>query len=164
MRPLLLALGLVCAVGCGASKQAAPADAPPAPGAEAPEATSLAEEGEANAELDTADDAARAFADAERQLDDMFQPADEPAPIVPDTSTTAQPGTAPPAPPRAEALAADRCTNACRALGSMRRSAARLCELAGQDDQRCSEVTARVQRAESRVRQSCPGCDAAHGE
>ena len=164
MRALLLGMGLLWAVGCGPGKQAAPP--PEAPSvADAPEATSLAEESEGDADgLDTADDAARAFADAERQLDGMFQPADGATPLVPDTSGTAQPGTAPPAPPRPEALAADRCTNACRALGSMRRSAARLCELAGQDDPRCSEVTARVQRAEGRVRQSCPACDAAHGE
>jgi hypothetical protein len=53
--------------------------------------------------------------------------------------------------------AGDACSIACRALGSMERSAARLCELAG-DGERCDAAKARVKSASDRVHGACPGC------
>ncbi|MEJ7732959.1 MAG: hypothetical protein WKG00_27655 [Polyangiaceae bacterium] len=86
----------------------------------------------------------------------------------------AEPGTPPPAPPpngaskapskhaeeeRADALSAsDACSVACRALESMRRSTDQLCGLAGAGDARCVDANARVDRAQARVRASCPAC------
>ncbi|MSP25092.1 MAG: hypothetical protein EXR75_07995 [Myxococcales bacterium] len=51
-----------------------------------------------------------------------------------------------------------RCSLACRALTSMRRSANRLCELAGDADARCDDVRHRVERAALRVARACPAC------
>lgn len=53
---------------------------------------------------------------------------------------------------------AARCDRACAALGSMQRSAARLCELTGDDDARCQSVRVRVESAEELVRRFCPAC------
>ena len=53
--------------------------------------------------------------------------------------------------------AEDPCAIACRALGSMERAAARLCELAG-DGERCDAANARVKSASERVHGACPGC------
>jgi hypothetical protein len=46
---------------------------------------------------------------------------------------------------------------ACRALGSMQRSAARICELTSEADARCTGAKGRVTRAEQRVARA--GCD-----
>jgi hypothetical protein len=65
--------------------------------------------------------------------------------------------------PAAQPLAIEhpnRCVIACRALASMRRAERRLCELTGEQDEVCSDARARVARSESRVRRSCPACDA----
>ncbi|MEQ9322538.1 MAG: hypothetical protein RIF41_25450 [Polyangiaceae bacterium] len=53
---------------------------------------------------------------------------------------------------------AARCDRACAALGSMQRSAARLCELTGDGDARCQSVRVRVESAEELVRRFCPAC------
>lgn len=57
--------------------------------------------------------------------------------------------------------AASACETACRALGAMERSAAHLCQLAGERDDRCQAAQSRVQRAGERVRATCGGCYAA---
>jgi hypothetical protein len=51
-----------------------------------------------------------------------------------------------------------RCTRACRSLGSMQRSATRLCDLTGDEHTRCQSVTTRVDAARKMVRESCPSC------
>ncbi len=48
------------------------------------------------------------------------------------------------------------CDMACRALGSMRRSADGICRIVGQGDDRCSRARERVAQAERRVREA--GC------
>jgi hypothetical protein len=57
---------------------------------------------------------------------------------------------------QAEALSTDDCAAACRALGSMRRAADRLCTL--DPGRRCTEARARVDEAARKVREACPGC------
>jgi hypothetical protein len=165
----IAALGLALgAVACGSAKQAAEPAAPEAVASDGATATSL-EGGEDEANAGTTDEAAERFASAERQLDDMFAPGAgaEPgiAPPGPPTPMAPPPSGAPPTMQKSEQtpLAQDRCTNACRALASMQRSAARLCDLAGSEDARCSDVSARVERAQARVRQACPACEAARG-
>lgn len=64
----------------------------------------------------------------------------------------------------AEAAALDTgssCADACRALRSMQRAAAKLCELADNDDaqQRCRVAETRVRAARERVRLACSRCD-----
>ena len=54
----------------------------------------------------------------------------------------------------------DPCTTACRALASMGRAADHLCGLAGAEDPRCDNARQRLSAAQSRVRQSCPSCNA----
>jgi hypothetical protein len=51
----------------------------------------------------------------------------------------------------------DACSIACRALGSMERSATHLCDLAG-DGEQCDAAKARVKSASDRVHEACPGC------
>jgi hypothetical protein len=63
--------------------------------------------------------------------------------------------------PDDDEAAATACETACRALGAMERSAAHLCQLAGDRDDRCQAAQSRVQRAGERVRATCGGCYAA---
>jgi hypothetical protein len=58
----------------------------------------------------------------------------------------------------AEGQAGDACGTACRALASMRRASEHLCGLTGDTDARCSDARSRLERAEGRVRASCPVC------
>lgn len=55
---------------------------------------------------------------------------------------------------------ADPCFIACSALGSMQRSAERVCSLAGEDDTRCVGARDRVASATARVSAACPACPA----
>lgn len=86
-------------------------------------------------------------------------------------ATTTAPAPASPPPPRSapagEAAAdssaqpaepPDPCVTACRALASMGRSAAHVCDLAGEGDERCESARGRVSRATDRVRARCPSC------
>jgi hypothetical protein len=52
------------------------------------------------------------------------------------------------------------CDMACRALGSMRRAADRICELAGADHARCAAARDRVAGAEQRIRSARCECRA----
>lgn len=65
---------------------------------------------------------------------------------------------APPAsaPPERDERA--RCVIACKALGSMRRAASRMCDLVGDADAGCVDVRGRLARSEARVSTVCPGC------
>lgn len=64
---------------------------------------------------------------------------------------------APPASSEAQTLGAP-CDVACRALGSMRRSADRICGLTGDADARCAEARRRVETAAERVRTAGCAC------
>lgn len=75
--------------------------------------------------------------------------ADGPAPAPPSTRQERE---------YAASSKAARCDRACVALGSMQRSAARLCELTGEEDARCQSVRLRVESAEELVRRFCPRC------
>lgn len=55
-------------------------------------------------------------------------------------------------------LASGRCERACRALASMERSAERLCELAGADDERCASARERLDESTARVSDAGCGC------
>jgi len=48
------------------------------------------------------------------------------------------------------------CADACRAFGSMQRSAGRICELTANDQERCTRARERVRAAEARIAQA--GC------
>jgi hypothetical protein len=103
----------------------------------------------------------------EQQLAQLFpeegrseeKPGDErakepaPPPMPAGLPGAAPPGTTPLAEERVS-----RCAIACKALGSMRRAAGRLCELTGDGDESCSDARARLTRSEARVRRSCPAC------
>jgi hypothetical protein len=58
--------------------------------------------------------------------------------------------------PRAAPGAPTPCADACRAFGSMQRSAGRICELTGNDHERCTRARERVRTAETRLTQA--GC------
>ncbi|MBW2528040.1 MAG: hypothetical protein JRI23_27915, partial [Deltaproteobacteria bacterium] len=51
------------------------------------------------------------------------------------------------------------CRRACRALGSMRRSVAAVCRLAGADDPRCERAQGVLDRSEDRIADAGCGCD-----
>jgi hypothetical protein len=80
--------------------------------------------------------------------------ANTPAPSPPRTSESKTPTSR----SMSKKKALSRCHRACKALGSMQRSAARLCELTGSEDERCASVSRRVEQAEDMVRRSCPEC------
>jgi hypothetical protein len=52
------------------------------------------------------------------------------------------------------------CTTACRALGSLERATARLCDLAeaDEDKQRCEDAKKKLRSARDRVRAACTTC------
>lgn len=52
-----------------------------------------------------------------------------------------------------------RCRRACSALGSMRRSVAAVCRLAGEDDARCERAQGVLDRSEERMTDAGCGCD-----
>lgn len=54
-----------------------------------------------------------------------------------------------------------RCAVACKALGSMRRAAERVCDLLGTTDAECVDARSRVERSGSLVARACPTCSAA---
>ena len=54
------------------------------------------------------------------------------------------------------ALSTSDCTNACRALASIRRAADRICAL--DPDDRCAAARAKARDATNRVREACPDC------
>jgi MYXO-CTERM domain-containing protein len=60
------------------------------------------------------------------------------------------------------ALASGDCAVACKALESMIRSAARICEL--EPGERCEAARRKVTEAKRRVRDACPDCDSAREE
>lgn len=53
----------------------------------------------------------------------------------------------------------DPCAIACRALASMGRAASHICDIAGENDERCENARGRVKNAEERVRSACPACN-----
>ncbi|MBN1608168.1 MAG: hypothetical protein JW940_16160 [Polyangiaceae bacterium] len=71
-------------------------------------------------------------------------------------AATPAPTAEPEAGPESPYLVGSPCDIACRALASMRRSAERLCVLAGADHPRCQQASSRVHAAAQRVRQA--GC------
>lgn len=106
-----------------------------------------------SAEPATVDEAAAEFESAESSLEGVLVGGADSA------SPAAAPGDASDQTPEAQRSDdGGRCTRACRALASMRRSADRLCSLTSRDDPRCVNVVGRLERAEQRVEASCPGC------
>lgn len=148
---MLALLPALTPAACGGSAKPAP-QLNPQDQESAPELTSAAEAGQA---LDA----------AEQQLRQWLSPPDGYA--QPPATGPQPPGTAsgldhpaPPLPaPAPEGLSTgDRCSIACRALASMSRAAERLCELTGEDDDRCVSARTRVAAAEELVYRSCPSC------
>lgn len=82
-------------------------------------------------------------------------PAPGPRPVTPgppDPRPTVKP------PQVSQLSQGERCSLACRALGSMDRSASRICELAGDDDERCQSARDRVSKARAIVERACSAC------
>lgn len=61
-----------------------------------------------------------------------------------------------------DGLATHACDEACRALGSMKRAADRICQL--EVGERCEQARARCEEATRRVREACPECALASKE
>ena len=72
------------------------------------------------------DDARTAMAESERELDKLLEGA-------------------------VGLSGGDRCTRLCKALGSMRRAVNSVCELAGDEDERCVTARSRLENSERRV-------------
>lgn len=164
-RRILTAIGpLLFLVACASSKrEAAPAQAPPAPqqGYASPAPGLSAPESAATQSISPKADRSDAL---------PAQPSAAPPP-----TPTAGPFAPPPS--RAAALsraateidasqreldvAGGDCRNACRALGSMDRAAGRLCALSQSNDEvrRCGDAKVRVYSARDKVRNTCGTCD-----
>lgn len=67
------------------------------------------------------------------------------------SSPKAQPASRPPQ---------GRCSRACAALASMVRAADRLCQMTGEEDDRCRSARRRVASGRRIVERHCPACDA----
>ena len=79
-------------------------------------------------------------------LDEEAEATEDEAPVVTSGESAARVSTAPP------------CEIACKALASMRRSADRICELAGSADARCVNARRRVDEATARVARASCSC------
>lgn len=133
-----LALGAGCG---GASKEAAPTSAP-----------------------------ANAGAAKTESMGPGYPSPTSPPPPPPPTAATVPVVPGPPARAQAVAdldratreldLAANDCGSACRALASLERATARLCELADEPDDRakCDDAKKKLRAARDRVRSSCSSC------
>ena len=137
----LLALLLA---GCAAS---------PAPGGATP--STLQADDEQTSDLD---ELVRRLSKSEQELERELALASGTATTEPEDAAgeaPAEPAAEAPTEAEAEPEAAPRrpspCETACRALASMQRSTARICELAGETDDRCIGAKDRVERAEARV-------------
>ncbi len=106
------------------------------------------------------DDAALRFEQAEQEIGTLLAEREETPDAAGPRPRGETEGQATPMapPPDVASNRANRCSQACRALSSMKRSADRLCELAGGDDPRCRDVLARYERAGQRVREACAAC------
>ena len=90
--------------------------------------------------------------EADKAADEEEKP--RPRGEAPQPSAPAPPGDA----PVRTGKAGTPCDMACRALSSMRRSADRICELAGSADERCTRARGRVSAAEDRIRRAQCEC------
>ena len=142
----------VLLAGCSAPQAG---QSPDTAASEGPASVTSLEQDDDAEPLASVDDAAKAFEAAEDDLDQSLLSQGLPEQGIDAEEAEAADATRPKAAP----MAADRCSRACRALGSMRRSADRLCELTGRDDPRCQNVEQRLVRARDTVARSCPGCD-----
>jgi hypothetical protein len=158
------AVAIVLFLGCGGS--GAPMKSPEEGAAPETVPEALAELDRAEAELAQAI-GSPTFAGPPDKTRAYPEEASKPAETR-DASPADAPPTTSPAPAPAQAGGGDApdatlpppdpCVTACRALGSMSRSADHICDLAGQGDDRCGNARARVERATDRVRAQCPGC------
>jgi hypothetical protein len=163
--PAAAALWLLLPITLTACAGRAPSAEAPAPSGEKSEAVAAGEAdslGHAEAEFDDAEEQLLALGLDEQGLDEKSQ-------VSSGDDADAGEGVAPPeaapvggatAPRRMASSPRDRCDIACRALGSMRRSADRLCQLTSEDDERCGNVRGRVERATTIVESVCPDCGA----
>ncbi len=160
LQAALLFFGGALGAGCGAAPPPASTVVEPSPIAALPEVTPRDALPLAMREQHVADALAE-LGTAELALDEALAPA------------AIAPPTAPRPPPREDRATKDRpaaqalpgeprsgCETACMALASMTRSARFVCRLAGSADERCTEASARVRRAEARVSQASCACPA----
>ena len=135
----LVALAMIASAalaGCGGDAMAAKGPAEMAPsGTSAP----------AVAPVDPEGDVDRALADVDRAL--RSGGAGTPDRL---------PGTHPNEPAPMGGI--DPCTTACQALGSLQSASARLCEIAGDADARCTGARSKLDDAKTRVKNACPTC------
>ena len=118
------------------------------------------EPGHVSAPMNDADEAEAVFRAAEADMQASLTVTEDPPPAPASQPEDSHAGAPVPAEPLRANRSVDRCTRACRALGSMQRAANRLCELTGEDDSRCERVRERVDEARTTVRASCPRCAA----
>jgi hypothetical protein len=162
-----VALVALALVGCGGAPPAFPSEPPPPPTPEASLAALDQAEGElmlalggTASPLGTAVPGAGAQASPPGLGQAAPSPtADRPAPEQPRaTMSSGDAAGHEEAEARHGPSSGDPCSNACRALGSMRRATDHLCNLSGESDARCEGARRRVESAGDRVRFFCPSC------
>lgn len=162
--PILLGLA-----ACAVSREQAPTT-PASAGEAAPTGMSAAEPAYQQPTATPAANIDQVLADLKRAEDEIGlavealsasqgrkSPAGMPAPGATADSAvpkSAQPTTAPSRSAETE-LTSDPCFSACRALASMSRATAHLCDLAGDADPRCDNARSRLRGARERVEGSC---------
>ena len=97
-------------------------------------------------------------ADASKKSESEESDKDERPQPGPRDAVPARPSPSAPEPPVRSGTVATPCDIACRALSSMKKSADRICELAGTADERCTRARARVSAAEQRIRRAQCEC------
>jgi len=173
LRPAIVLLAAVAAGACGGARPAPVEAAPPVPPAQQQSEASSPETLDGLAgDLESAEQklnltlgslatrASGAPADEAKKAEESSAAAEPAAGAVPKAATKPEP----PARPSPTADAGDSsvpldCTTACKALASMRRSAERICDLAGAAHERCTWANARVELAARRVADA--GCSCA---
>lgn len=148
---------------CGSANMSGGAESkspPPPPAETAPTrpATDETELSPRERELHIAD-ALGELRESERMLEVQVERRKAPKPSPPKPApATPESATRPTTPPGRSDDDRSPCEVACVALGSMRRSSAYVCKLAGATEPRCVEATERVRRAEERIATACGAC------
>ena len=149
-----MALRLVAAIGVVSGIAVAASACGGAPANYAQPSTTIAG---AAADVDQAEAALGAAMGTGAESPSPLQQPGTPSP----TTQPAEPAPVPPPTPTESAGAGadeNHCRNVCEALGSMVRAVHHLCDLTGNDDDRCTAAKGRAESAEQRVSQSCPSC------
>lgn len=132
---VLLTLAVACSPGPKEPPQAPPSDRQPIPPPSPYQLAPGNAEPDEERDITTPDEAEDVFSEEQTELDKLLE-----------------------AGPTPEGMGASRCTRLCNSLRSMRRAVTSLCEMTGDDDERCQDARERLKNNERRIAEAGCSC------